>query len=78
MTVSYADGGLTFQVLIKDELEGSHFVHTLYKKQSKALLCARLILRLAGVSPSVAEVNIGKFQSGHIVIKGNMVVLIIF
>lgn len=78
MAVSYTDRGLTVQVLIKDELEGSHLVHTLYKKQSKALLHARLVLCLAGVSPSVAEVNVGKFQCGHAVLKGNMVVLIIF
>lgn len=77
MAVSYTDKGLTFQVLFKDKLEGSH-VHTLYKKQSKALLHTRLILCLAGVSPSVSEVNIGKFQCGHTVLKGNLVVLIVF
>jgi len=77
MAVSYTDRRLTFQVIMKDELEGSHLVHTLYKKQSKALLHTRLILCLAGVSPSVAEVNVGKFQCGHIVLKADMVVLII-
>lgn len=78
MAVSYTDRGLKFQVLIKDELEELHLVHTLYKKQSKALLQARLVLCLASVSPSVAEINIGKFQCGHAVLKGNMVVLIFF
>lgn len=64
-------------LIFKDELEGVH-LHTLHKKQSKAFLHSRFILRLAGVSPSVAEVNIGKFQCGHIILKGNMVVFIIF
>lgn len=78
MAVSYTDRGLAFQALIKNKLEESHVVHTLYKKQSKALFQARLVLCLAGVSSSVGKVHIGKFQCGHIFLKGNMVVLVIF